>query len=266
MTLPLEYHVAVNRPARRSVPASLFLFGIFLLSFFLVSAASAQFGSVTGPVAPRTGSVAPPTASFAAPPTGAVAPRAGVPFAHSGFVPIRSSAGRVGGIPHSPGHSHNGDGHHDPHHSANGVAYYPYIYGVPVPYSVDVTDPDNPDGDNDDDNDPEYQGGPTIFDRRGSGAASYVPLAPPRPPNNDAVAQSESEQAPEPPQAPTTLVFRDGHQLEVLNYAIVGSTLYDLTPGHPRKVALAELDLSATEKQNDDHGVTFQLPPSAQAN
>jgi hypothetical protein len=255
MTFPMEYHVGVNRPARRSVPASLSFFGIFLLSFFLVSAASAQFGSVTGPVAPRTGGVAPPT--------GAVA---GVPLAHNGFVPTSSGAGHVSGIPHSPGHSHDGDGHHDPHHSANGVAYYPYIYGVPVPYSVDVTGGDNPDGDNDDDNDPEYQGGPTIFDRRGSGAASYVPLAPPRPPTNDAVAQSEREQAPEPPQAPTTLVFKDGHQLEVLNYAIVGSTLYDLTPGHPRKVALAELDLSATEKQNDDHGVTFQLPPSAQAN
>ena len=267
MIFPLEYHVGVNHPARRSVPASPSLFGILLLSLFLGSPASAQFGSVTGPVAPRTGGVAPPTASFAAPPTGAVAPRAGVPFAHNGFVPISSGAVHVSGIPHSPGHSHNGGiGHHYPHHGANGVAYYPYIYGVPVPYSADVTDAGNPDGDSDDDNDPEYQGGPTIFDRRGSGAASYVPLAPPRPANNAEIAQSESEQSPDPPQAPTTLVFKDGHQLEVLNYAIVGSTLYDLTPGHPRKVALAELDLSATEKQNDDHGVTFQLPPSAQAN
>jgi hypothetical protein len=52
----------------------------------------------------------------------------------------------------------------------------------------------------------------------------------------------------------------------VNNYAIVSQTLYDLTPGHPRKIALADLDLPATEKQNDDRGVTFQLPPSAQAN
>jgi hypothetical protein len=52
----------------------------------------------------------------------------------------------------------------------------------------------------------------------------------------------------------------------VNNYAIVSQTLYDLTSGHPRKIALADLDLPATEKQNDDHGVTFQLPPSAQAN
>jgi hypothetical protein len=71
---------------------------------------------------------------------------------------------------------------------------------------------------------------------------------------------------PDAPQPATTLVFRDGHQIEVTNYAIVGGTLFDLTPGHQRKVALAELDLPATEKQNDDRGVVFQLPASAQAN
>jgi hypothetical protein len=46
----------------------------------------------------------------------------------------------------------------------------------------------------------------------------------------------------------------------------VSQTLYDLTPGHRRKIALADLDLPATERENDDQGVTFQLPPSAQAN
>ena len=127
-----------------------------------------------------------------------------------------------------------------------------------MPYSVDIGDADNSD-----DDDANYQGGPTVFDRRGSGPGSYVqpsPAASVDPP----IAQSDPD--PEPPQPPTTLVFKDGHQLEVNNYAIVSQTLYDLTPGHPRKIALADLDLPATEKQNDDHGVTFQLPPSAQAN
>jgi hypothetical protein len=64
----------------------------------------------------------------------------------------------------------------------------------------------------------------------------------------------------EPPRPPTTLVFKDGHQLEIENYAIVNQTLYDLTPGHPRRITLADLDLPATEKQNDDRGITFQLP------
>jgi len=62
------------------------------------------------------------------------------------------------------------------------------------------------------------------------------------------------------------LIFKDGHQLEIENYAIVNQTLYDLTPGHRRKIALADLDLPATQKQNDDHGVPFDLPPQAQAN
>ena len=62
------------------------------------------------------------------------------------------------------------------------------------------------------------------------------------------------------------LVFKDGHQLEVENYAIVGATLYDLTEGHRRKVALSDLDLTSTAKQNDDRGIDFHLPAGAVAN
>jgi hypothetical protein len=50
------------------------------------------------------------------------------------------------------------------------------------------------------------------------------------------------------------------------NYAIVGATLFDLNPGHSRKIALADLDVESTQKENDDHGVSFQLPPNSQAN
>ena len=59
------------------------------------------------------------------------------------------------------------------------------------------------------------------------------------------------------------LVFRDGQQLEVQNYAIVGDFLYDFTPGHARKVPLSQLDLAATVNANDDRGVDFTLPASA---
>ena len=62
------------------------------------------------------------------------------------------------------------------------------------------------------------------------------------------------------------LVFKDGHKLEVGNYAIVGATLFDLTPGHPRKIALDEIDLNGTQKENDDRGIIFRLPLSAQGN
>jgi hypothetical protein len=62
------------------------------------------------------------------------------------------------------------------------------------------------------------------------------------------------------------LVFKDGHQLDVSNYAIVGNTLFDLTPGHPRRVALADLNLDSTRQQNEANGIIFQLPPSLQTN
>ncbi len=87
-----------------------------------------------------------------------------------------------------------------------------------------------------------------------------------RPQPTDTADADADPPAPATAPEPTLLVFKDGHQLEVGNYAIVGNTLFDLTPGHVRKVALADLDLDATRKQNDDHGVTFQLPPSQQAN
>ncbi len=67
-------------------------------------------------------------------------------------------------------------------------------------------------------------------------------------------------------QPKTVLVFRDGHQLEIMNYAIVGRTLYDLSEGRTKKVELAELDLPETVKQNDDRGVDFQLPAGVKLN
>jgi hypothetical protein len=118
----------------------------------------------------------------------------------------------------------------------------------------------------DPDNDPNEQGGPTVFDRHGSGARSYVA------PMNNAPAAHATQTADESSSDaadttdPTLLIFKDGHQMEVGNYAIVGTTLFDLTPGHQRRIALADLDLSATRLQNDNRGVVFQLPPSLQAN
>jgi len=61
-------------------------------------------------------------------------------------------------------------------------------------------------------------------------------------------------------------VFKDGHQIEVRNYAVIGSTLYDLSPGHRRKIALSELDLATTAKQNDERGIDFQVPASSETN
>lgn len=61
----------------------------------------------------------------------------------------------------------------------------------------------------------------------------------------------------------TVLVFRDKHQREIQNYAIVGQTLWNFAPQRTEKISLADLDLPATTKANDDRGLTFRLPGEA---
>jgi len=58
----------------------------------------------------------------------------------------------------------------------------------------------------------------------------------------------------------TALVFRDQHIEEVRNYAIAGETLWVLNAQAAKKIPLAQLDLAATVKMNDDRGVDFQVP------
>ena len=58
----------------------------------------------------------------------------------------------------------------------------------------------------------------------------------------------------------TVLIFRDGHRAEVRDYAIAGDTFYDLSNGLTRKIRLADLDLDATAKANDERGISFNPP------
>jgi hypothetical protein len=152
-----------------------------------------------------------------------------------------------------------GDGQHRRNRERDFVG--PVYYAVPVPYAVDEGASDDAYANDDSD----HQGGPTVFDRRGSGPSSYIPPVKDSPAPHYADRSDDPPSNPEPAQ-PTILVFKDGHELEVGNYAIQGTTLFDLTPGHSRKIAIADLDLEATRQQNDDRGVVFQLPPSLQAN
>jgi len=69
-----------------------------------------------------------------------------------------------------------------------------------------------------------------------------------------------SEPQPAPTVPATVLVFRDQHREEVSNYAIVGQTLWSFSAGRTQKIPLANLDVAATEKANDDRGVAFHVP------
>jgi hypothetical protein len=73
-------------------------------------------------------------------------------------------------------------------------------------------------------------------------------------------AEPEVASQPSEPVPPTVLVFRDRRQQEVQNYAIVGQTLWAFSAGRTQKIPLANLDVAATEKANDDRGVAFRVP------
>jgi hypothetical protein len=152
------------------------------------------------------------------------------------------------------------DGHH--HHHHNG--FFPWggaVYAVPYYLYYDTGDQAE-----DEDSREQYNGGPTVFDRRGPGRAArppeqaYEEREPDREPGQASSEPVPSAAVPARDEPETVLVFKDGHQLEVENYAIVGNTLYDLTVGHRRRISLSDLDLDATTEQNDNRGIDFQVP------
>jgi hypothetical protein len=70
-------------------------------------------------------------------------------------------------------------------------------------------------------------------------------------------------QRPQPEPAPenaVTLVFKDGRPAEeIRNYMLTRTTLY-VQGERLREIAVADLDLAATEKVNREAGVDFRLP------
>lgn len=135
----------------------------------------------------------------------------------------------------------------------NGGAYYPYPVYVPVMNYSDYTTPvaEEP---------PAVVQPPqpvqpvqiqiVVDDKRASAQPQEAIAAP--------VAPTPSKPEAEAPA--TVLVFKDGHQEEVRNYAIVGQTLYDLGTFVAHKIPLASLDLDKTVKVNEDRGIEFTLP------
>lgn len=157
--------------------------------------------------------------------------------------------------------------HHRGHGNGYGYGYAPYIYptyypSYPVtefstmgpgyeylqPSSTEVVEEPPPPA-------------PTIFERRPTSRpyardeARYDDEY--RGPAAEPAAKSEIGLG---EQEITTLVFADGHQMDIRNYAIVGQTLFNLDGTGPFKVRLAELNLAATEQVNEENGVIFKLP------
>jgi hypothetical protein len=99
-------------------------------------------------------------------------------------------------------------------------------------------------------------------------ADTYVAAAPPQEPEyaGDASGYEQPSQPYRAPQAPrpektTTLVFKDGRPNEQIhNYMLTRDTLTVINGDQLHDVAVADLDLAATEKVNRAAGVTFKLP------
>ncbi|MBZ5629095.1 MAG: hypothetical protein LAO06_09540 [Acidobacteriia bacterium] len=156
-----------------------------------------------------------------------------------------------------------------PRRQNQGGSYYP----VYVPYAYPVAVAAEPDAD--EETEPDDPPAPTIFEHRTTTERMSADNS--RYGTHYLDAREKRKPAPEPEvfdnrvmpsttpaseQFPVVLIFRDGHQQEVRNYAIVGQTLYDLGTFVAHKIPLAELNLGATIKANDDRGVEFSVPVS----
>jgi len=75
--------------------------------------------------------------------------------------------------------------------------------------------------------------------------------------SNSAAAPAHKEEDHTPP---TVFIFKDGHQLETRNFAIMGQSLFDFSSKTLQKIQLDEIDSVATLKANDDRGINVKLP------
>jgi hypothetical protein len=128
-----------------------------------------------------------------------------------------------------------------------------------------------------------YYGQEGYADRPGSDISTAAPqpgydsaqLQPYAPPYSEAYAspgqQPEASQhtqasAPTETEDVVTLIFKDGRPPEkIRNYALTRTTLYVIRDGRRHDIPVSDLDLAATQRANQEEGVSFQLPHAATA-
>lgn len=86
------------------------------------------------------------------------------------------------------------------------------------------------------------------------------PASEPRKPERKSTPEEQPAAAPVEDKSPATIfVFKDGHQMETRNYAIMSGTLFDFSGKILKKIQLEDIDSAATAKANDDRGVVVKL-------
>jgi hypothetical protein len=145
----------------------------------------------------------------------------------------------------------------------NQGAYYPVYVPYTVPVVLDeepVAQPDTRALTEDEADEPPAL---TVFEHRAKSSPALLSRAPIDESRVYHPAPTPLTEASAERQAPAiVLIYKDGHQREVQNYAIMGNTLYDIGSFVAQKIPLAELNLKATLKANDERGVEFSLPAS----
>jgi hypothetical protein len=150
-----------------------------------------------------------------------------------------------------------------------GYGFYPYGYYIPSSLSY-AGFPDDYQSGQGAEAPPGDYGPPYGPEDEVEGQAYPGPAYPPYPGpaygpgygQGGARAENPASAAPEEPQLPTVLVYRDGHQMEIQNYAIYGQTVWVFGDQITRKIALADLDVAKTKQLNDKRGVEFDVPES----
>lgn len=150
---------------------------------------------------------------------------------------------------------------HRPRHGGIVPVYVPYPYAVPVVMEGDEAAPQTSTEAIVED-EAEEPPALTMFEHR-SRMAPPIAAAPAV--NESRVYHPAPNQAtvpaPEERMAPAiVLIYKDGHQREVQNYAIVGNYIYDMAGFVAQKIPLADLNLKATLNANDERGTDFSLP------
>jgi hypothetical protein len=77
----------------------------------------------------------------------------------------------------------------------------------------------------------------------------------PRPSPSETIAPPTRAPAP-----PITFILRNGTHIVSQGYAIAGSMLWILTPSGYVRIALSNIDLVATQRENLKRGITFEVP------
>jgi hypothetical protein len=78
-------------------------------------------------------------------------------------------------------------------------------------------------------------------------------------------SSAKANSQPAKPMSPAVLIYRDGRTEEISSYSIIGSSIYTKSDYYSsgswtRTIQIADLDVPATLKQNEQRGVKFDLP------